>query len=1372
MKQLILNLILLFGSIMGISAQEICVTPRMTPAGGTHDDFVNVTCTFPEGCAGGKYWFNGGEIKKADYTTPIYINKSCRLSIAGVNAEGHIITDVVSQDFTINNVTPPFVTPTPQENSLRESFYATTLTWNYAESVSLDISAFKEGGSRRGENVIWLTYDKTNEIIAQENYNALWVSSTNNYKAYLYKNYRPTAHGSYTLHIAGGIFTVNGQLYEDELAFTYFVGEDGITAPIFTPAPGTYEDKVSVSIQYPTNAFYKFYKINGGSIKQYNDAPFTIDATSTIEAWGRNTDYTEETQHSTATYTIVAGPKPKDVLPEPEFALNGDVVTITESDANAVIKYWFDDKMQTARLYTGPITVTKNGRISAVAYRENGISPTVDFNITHFPEDESNLATVTMRTPDTWASIILTGMSANGRFVCGHTDSGQGNPYGFIWDINSGKGEYISNNYYSQTLGVSNDGTIYGWHVGINPITGEMLTDDDSIVEGYYRNGEWSANPTGMEVNTITSNNLLVGSYNGKPATYDINTGNTTVFGGGNGSLYCGNADGSILAGYVVVDGEKTAAYWQNPASPVTIATDKECYVKAISGNANWLMLDNKEWGEYSPIVCYRHNVATGNTEKVESMGARYPSRYEWLSSITDEGTMYGVYDPSLLSHDAGAGLAYTADGSWREVKELLFERGANLEGLNVLASKYVSADENTFVMTVFPEDMSMDDGYTYAIAVKFNTKINHSQPTGLKATQVYGMKNVKLEWESPMFDADKVENYRIIRNGETLATTTECHYFDTTVEKDMTYTYSVVARYKDGVESEPSFESTITIVLEGHLAARNLSLRQSGINDVNLSWTSPIISLPKMQYFKEESEFSAFGTAGYNSEWAIRIPKSDLEVYEGMDIRTFQFLPTGPQESYEIRLYNGTIGSNYNPTPFYTQEIDPMTLNYGTVNTIMIETPQSLPTSNDLYVALYIQGKGDDNMLGVSHEGFRAGYTDLCKIDDVHSQFISIAEESATTTEIVVPLGIGLANDESIKSALVENYEVSNNGVVLGTTEGVTYRSKDVAEGEHTFSVRVLYQDGEYSEPCSITADIRKSEKAFVPVSNINIDVNSDNTATVTWDAPMNDDPTEIHWGDLTPSPGLLNAGYDIFAIGAVYPVTMTSQYAEAYEISHLFYYPTAEANFYLSFDDNAENILYEGAHEPVLNQINYVELPEPITVDQSTNYRFLISVSDCPVGEAPVAFDSSMSSVDYFSNLLNVGLDWMTLTEVMQIGDNPNWLMGMVVRQKDAQPMPLTGYNVIIDGNQANASALQECAFTTGPLSEGHHKAIVDVVYDPTRTVSSEPQKFTIATEGIENIYTNDNAPCYDIEGRRIIKSKAGKTLFIIGNKKYANK
>ena len=1352
------------------------ILPILTPASGTYDDKVVVTCTFPEGCAGGKYWIDGAEIAAKLYTGPITLERSSRLSVAGINAQGRIITDVVTNEYIVNKVTEPYVTTDPEIGSSRESFYVTKLQWNNASSTALDLSAYKDGGSLRGQNPVWLVYEPTKKTVATQDYQGLWKDGTNGYKAYLYKNYRPTDEGAYTLHIAAGVFVVNGEKYDKEIVLKYFVGADEQTVPIFTPAAGTYKDKVQVSISYPKNAFYQFYQIEGKDRQNYT-GPITITESCTIKAWGRTEDFSEEIETTTASYTIVPSEDKMDVLPKPMFSRSGNTITINETEPNTTIKYWFDNKMQTAQIYTGPFAVDKNCLISAVAYREHGISPTSDYTVSHFPKEETDFGTIEFRTPEDWESVNLTGMSPNGRFVCGYTDTG-GTPMSFIWDLTSGKSEFISTQYYSRPSGISNDGTISGWRVDVDPVTGETIsTSDETLFYGYCQNGEWTRQPSGMTVMGITSDNVLYGSYNGRPATYNIKTKTPMTYHGGKGCLNCVSADGKTFGGYVVVNGKTTPAYWVGNTDPVTISTDRECGVKSISGSGLWMYLDNAAWGSYYDIAGYRYNAADSKLETIVSMGAQYPSRYEWLYSIADDGTLYGVYDRSLLSHDAGSGLVYTTDGVWRNVTEVLEERGYVPDNAAILSSKFVSADQNIFVMTAFPADMDVIDAFHFGLAVKFDAQVKHSAPTTVKAVQMFGVKTVKVTWEAPMTGAEDIASYKIFKNGATLATVDAAtlEYFDTDVENHTEYTYAVSAVYKDGVESELSFPYTIEVVLDAHKPARLLTYRQSGINDINLSWQAPVISMPKLQYFKEESETAAFGTAGYNSEWAVRITSADINVYKGMQIRTFQFLPTGPQAGYEIRFYKGLPGTtDYEDAPFYTQTINPATLVFGTVNTIALDTPQALPETEDLFVALYIRTKGNDNMLGVSHEGFRSGYSDLCKIEGVHEKFVSISKESTLTTEIVIPIGVGLGTDETLKASMVDQYEVSDNGVVLGNTENISYRTEDVAEGEHTFAVRTLYKDGEYSEPVSIKVNINKNEEAFVPVSNLAVETTADGKAEITWKAPLNDDKTNIHWGDMTPSKGLENKGYPVFAVASIYPVTMTNAYAGEYEITHLFYYPTADANFRLFFDNNNLGETYYDNYEiPEVNKLNVVPLETPVTVDQSTNYRLIIEVEDCPSGVAPLAFDSSNVCQDGYSNMVNAGNDWMTLYDVVQIGQHPNWLMGMVVRQKNAKEMPLQGYNVLIDGKMQNDKPLSECNFTTDALSEGSHKATVDVVYDATRTVASEPVSFVIGSTGIDGVAADmANAAKYDLQGRRVIADKNGRGLFIMNNKKYIKK
>lgn len=1362
--------------MMPATAQTLNILPTVSPAGGTYEDNVTVACTFPEGCEGGIYWFNGGQIGAKPYSGPIKIESDTKLSVAGVNQNGKIITDIVTNEYIINKVTAPFVTTSPEVGSSRESFYVTSLTWNNASSTELDFSAFKEGGPRHGEAVVTLTNKTTGEVLCAGDYNSLWASGTNTYKAYVYKNYRPTDHGAYTLTIAGGVFIINGERYNEPLEFTYYIGSEEITTPVFSPEPGNYVGNVEVTITYPENAFYQFYQIGSGNRQNYN-GPFTLTETATIKAWGRTEDWSEETPSATATYIVTENPDIIDELPMPRFSLNGKIMTITESDQTAVIKYWFDDDMNTAQFYTAPFEVTKNGKISAVAYRDHGLSSTADYRVNIFPDD-ADFGNIIIRTPEDWETLYLTGLSDNGRFVSGYTNAG-GVPLGFVWDITSGKGEFISTNYNNQALGVSDDGTVFGWHMEIDPITGEASsTSDEDLFWGYFKDGEWTRQPLGMTVKGITHDNILYGERRGKPATYDIATGTLTVYPGGMGCINSISHDGSIIAGYLIIDEKKTPVYWPGNADSdaITIPADRACEVTRVSSNGNWMLLDNAEWGTYCDIAGYRVNRLSGEVETLVSMGARYPSRYEWMSCIADDGTLYGVYDTSLISHDAGRALAYTPDGIWRSVADILDEKGAEIEDLFLTSCKLVSADQNVYVMTVFPEDMSIDDAFNFAIAVRLNADMKHAAPVALSAKQMYGSKAVKLSWSAPLTGAENISGYKVLRNGSLIGSTTadETNYYDRDVENNTEYTYAVVALYNDGVESEPSIAETILVELAKHMPARNLTMRQSGINDVNLSWDSPIISLPKLQYFNSNSEFAAFGSAKYNSEWAIRIPASDLNIYEDLDIQTFQFLPTGPQAGYELRLYKGdTNSSNYDEVPFYTQTIDPASLNYGTVNTISLTTPQTLPLGNDLLVGLYIQEVGNDNMLGISHEGFRAGYTDLARIEGVHDRFVSIAETSSVTTEVVLPLGLGLGNEESLSSALVENYEISDNGIVVGTTDKIKFRIEDVTTDEHTFAVRAKFADGEYADPVTLTANIAANEKAFVNIETVNIDINGDQSVSLNWDAPLNEDKTDIHWGDLNPREGWINSDLPMYVAGSIYPVTLTSSYAEEYEITDLFYYPTCTGNFRVVLDNDLDTVFFDEEVTPQPNKLNYIKLDEPITIDQSTNYRLLVSVDNYPENTTPLAFDSSNSAKDGYSNMINIGMDWMTLTDILQIDDHASWLMGMVIRQKDAKPMPLEGYDVRIDDEKVNAEMLTDTHFTSGVLTEGGHKVAVDVVYDASRNVEGKNNWFVITTEGI-NATTSDSSinDIYDIAGRRIISDKQGRGIFIIGNKKYMNK
>lgn len=1356
-------------------AQSLRTKPTILPEGNSFDDKVTITCDFPEGCHGGKYWINGGELQAQTYTEPFVIDYSCALSVAGVNKDGRIITDVVTRDIQINRVSAPSVSVSPKEGIRKESFYVTSLTWENVTRTDLLVDDFKTGGSRNGEFAIWLT-NKRGQIIAANDYNGLWMDGLNRFKAYLYENYQVILPGIYTLHIANGVFKLDGVIYDEELQFQYEVATD-ISVPVFTPESGEYYAPLTVSIEYPTDgsAFYQFYKINGEKKAKSYTGPITITETSTIEAYGMDENFESQTDVASATYTIIEAPKGKEVLPTPVISRSGNTISIS-AQADATLKYWMNDDMNTAAIYTSPITVSENVKISAVAYTDNGLSTVADLVISNFPVDRGDMGEQVLITPSGLESIHVRAISGNGRWATGFVGSDTSSK-GFIWDLTADQFQLQSAIFVNQLYDIADDGTAYGWRLTSTEVD-EDMTDED-ILWGICKESVWTAQPEGMTVNGITPDGKLYGSYKNRPATYDFATNSYEYCelpdgGISSGQVTAVSKESGLLGGYVVNNGHRYAIVWEDHMMLKTFAQcteTREQKVTAISDNGEWAIIGQD----------YRVNLKTGSVEKVISMSSRYHNDInpEVLTTIADDGTVFGTYDASLQSRESGLAMVYTTDHRWRNLTDwMVDEKGSNLlSEYNLTSVRATSADHNLLVLHGRTKGISSDDSFTRGIALKINVPVAHLAPVSVKAQQIPGLETIKVSWSSPITHADEVKAYSISRNGVKLGTVdaSELTYYDTDIKSGETYSYTVSATYSDGKVSDESDASTISFKLQQYNPVRNIEVRQSGLDDINLTWDAPVVGLPKLQYFNEESEWMAFGTANNNAEFGIRIAASDLSLFQGQQIRTFQFLPTGPQNGYTLNLYRGkSLGGKYEPEPFYSQTIDPASLNYGVVNVIELDTPQELPLGTDLYVGLLVESAGNDNMLGVSYEGFKSGYTDLCRIVGVFQEMLPISQNSSQTTEIVLPMGLGICSESNFNRNMVSNYSVTIDQQPAATTSDAAFRYENLSEGAHTFSIEAIYRDGVASEAKTQTIDLKLNEAAYVSVSDVTIDVDADHKATFTWSAPLEDDCQLIHWGDFEARPGLpVQEVFSGYLAAAIYPVTMTKMYANAYQITELFFHPlTADASFEIMLTDMNGMMYADVMPESVVpGQLNYVKLPEPVTIDQSVSYMVSVSVSDVYLGTSPLAYDSSNKWQNGYSNIFDYGMGMGNLSEIVQANEHPNWILGMVVRQQDATPMPLLGYNVSIDGKTANSALLNACTFTTEALSEGSHQASVDVVYTQTKTVSGAAQNFIVGeSSAIEqlNSATADSEPAYDLTGRRVISDRSGRSLFVISGKK----
>ncbi len=1273
-------------AIIVAHAQSLSLMPDMSPTGGSFDDNVVVECTFPLGCDRGIYWVDGGELRAVNYTEPIVLERSCALSIAGVNAEGRIITDVVTRDFTITKVTPPWITVAPQEGIRKESFYVTKIYWHNVVNVDLDLSAYREDGSKYGEPVVWVT-NTSGRIVTYNDYNGLWQDGLNAYKAYIYKNYKIEELGVYTLHIAGDIFVLDGVRYADELQFTYEVAAESQT-PEFSPASGDYEAPLTVSISYPTDgsAFYPFYKIGTSKAKAYT-GPFVLTESATVTAYGLDEDFMNQTPTATATYTLHEPTPAPDPLPTPDIQRVGNTITITSPTSGATIRYWLNDRMATAQTYSAPFEVAENGRVSCIAYTADRQSAVANLTIDGFVVDRGDKGDLLLLTPEGIEDIHVRALSPNGHYATGFSGSGEYSR-GFIWDLHADRFWYPTPGYVNQFWDIDDDGNAYGWRLTTTDVSEQ--TGDESIMWGTCRDGVW------------------------------------------------------------------TALSEPRPESDTIYSA-------------------NREWAVIRQSI--RMNMLTGVAEPLISMSAIYHNitNPEVITSIANDGTIFGTYDSSLTRSDKGVALVYTRDGRWRSAEAwLLDEKGYSVSGYRLTSVRAVSGSHDQLLLHAYPDGLSIDEGFTRGMLLALDVQVRHLAPGYVHAAQMQGSEIVKVEWAAPLMGAEDLVGYVLYRDDTPIyeAQSSELAYYDRTVVNNHTYRYHLVARYADGVTSAASDVSTVKVQLYSYLPIRNLRFREVGLNSMQLYWEAPVTTIPKLQYMDEEGEWEAFGSV-YDSEWGIRIPASDMAVYGTEKIRTVQFMPTGQQLAYELRLYRANSSTGIcEPQPFYTQEVNPESLVYNTLNTIQLAEPQSIPAGFDLVVSMWIASSADFNMFGVQYDGFRAGYTDLCRIDGAFDDFV-VMSDIDPSTQIVLPLGVGICSDQQLAASLVQHYEVYADAATAPAYVGRENQTliQHITEEAHDYKVFARYSDDELSEPVTLHVDFQNNTSAYVAVDSISICL-QEHSASLSWQVPLDEDRTLLHWGDMNPAPGIqVPEGLSYLTAAAIYPATLTTDYHEDYEIIGAYFYPTADIAYGVGLD-NSEGIElsdYQMLEHVHVNAMNYVFYAEPIPVNRSMLYQLKVDMYFPEGGSAPMAFDSSNRCQDGYSNIVYVGTQMATLSELVQVGEYPNWLMGLIMRRVDAEPMPLMGYNVYLNGARANADLLTLPEFATGTIADGRYAAQVEVVYTDQRRVMGEPNYFFLnVPEAIEQVTdtAGNSADCYDLLGRRWQVVPVEHGVYIQGN------
>ena len=161
---------------------------------------------------------------------------------------------------------------------------------------------------------------------------------------------------------------------------TYTIGGTGLPAPVFAPAPGTYNSAQTVTISDSAAGATIFYTTNGSTPSTSStvySGPINVGATETLQAIAAAPGFTSSAVASAA-YTIGGGtglPAPV-FTPAPGTYTSSQQVTITDSVWGPNIYYTTDGSTPTASStqYMGPIWQSSSQTLKAIAIQSGSSS--------------------------------------------------------------------------------------------------------------------------------------------------------------------------------------------------------------------------------------------------------------------------------------------------------------------------------------------------------------------------------------------------------------------------------------------------------------------------------------------------------------------------------------------------------------------------------------------------------------------------------------------------------------------------------------------------------------------------------------------------------------------------------------------------------------------------------------------------------------------------------------------------------------------------------------------------------------------------------------------------------------------------------------
>ncbi|MCX8059389.1 MAG: chitobiase/beta-hexosaminidase C-terminal domain-containing protein, partial [Spirochaetes bacterium] len=308
-------------------------TPSFSLSGGTYNDYITLEINCVTEGATIKYTTDGSDPSETNgttYSNPIQITSSTQ--IKAIAFKSGLDNSEITSAFYILKASDP-------------SFSPTGGTYNNSQTVSISCAT--------PSATIKYTIDGSDPINGQTYTGPIDVLVNTTIKAIAIKS------GLNNSNVITSVYNISK-----------------VATPIINPQGGTYSEPVTVSISCPTPGATIRYTTDGSNPSQSNgtvySTPININSTTTIKAIAYKSGMNDSSIAS-ETFTINLNQvAPPIISPNGGTYINSQTVTITTNTSGATIRYTTDGTIPSSsygNIYSGPINLTTNTTINAIAYK-------------------------------------------------------------------------------------------------------------------------------------------------------------------------------------------------------------------------------------------------------------------------------------------------------------------------------------------------------------------------------------------------------------------------------------------------------------------------------------------------------------------------------------------------------------------------------------------------------------------------------------------------------------------------------------------------------------------------------------------------------------------------------------------------------------------------------------------------------------------------------------------------------------------------------------------------------------------------------------------------------------------------------------------